>query len=361
MKINIVCFTGNSGLTDYSISLCKSIGSTSRLITSNNIDNLFKNFEFEIKEVFRRTRHYPIDIIKFFCFAINHSKDKYIFQGPLKFPIIDGLTVRFLRLLGLNISVIVHDVLPHYPNPLSRLSYSFYYNSFGKCVLHSQRAKEDLIKMGVNKPFLIVPHGIYDIFKITSPSRELAKSRIGDYKENEILILFFGHIETRKGVFEFVELANKFKKNSRLKFLIAGKSSLSLEKHVALIKLIQENNSIRWDDCRIPFQKVENYFSAAHIIVLPYLEGTTSGVLKLAIAFTRPVLATDIGDFKEQIGEKYGVCVSLSEDIVESLEVGLSKLINEYNIWENRCRSESAELEWSSITKKILNFIDSRP
>lgn len=359
MKINVVCFTGNSGLTDYSISLCKSMGSESRLITSNSIDDVFKNFGFEIKNIFRRTRHYPFDVVKLFHFAINNSKDKYIFQGPLKFPFVDGLLVRTLRIFGVKMFVIVHDVLPHYPNILSKFSYSFYYNSFEKCISHSERAKKDLTNMGITKPHLVVPHGIYDLFKITLPSRELARSRVGNYNEKDILILFFGHIETRKGIFEFVELAKACKKNSCLKFLIAGKSSLPLDKYQKLTSTIKENNNIQWHDHRISFQDVENYFSAAHIVVLPYLEGTTSGVLKLAIAFARPVLATDVGDFKEQIGDKYGLCMSLNKDLINSLEVQLKQLIDKYDFWEKRCRLESAELEWMNITKRILNFIDS--
>ena len=46
---------------------------------------------------------------------------------------------------------------------------------------------------------------------------------------------------------------------------------------------------------------VGNYFEASDIVVLPYRKVSTSGVLKIAFAFKKPVMATSEGELPEMI------------------------------------------------------------
>jgi len=50
---------------------------------------------------------------------------------------------------------------------------------------------------------------------------------------------------------------------------------------------------------------MELYFKAADVLVLPYKEIFQSGVLFLAYSFGLPVIATDVGSFREDIVEGY--------------------------------------------------------
>jgi D-inositol-3-phosphate glycosyltransferase len=60
----------------------------------------------------------------------------------------------------------------------------------------------------------------------------------------------------------------------------------------------------------IPDHEVEIYFKAADVLVLPYRDIFQSGVLFLAYSFGLPVIATDIGSFKDAIieGETGFIC-----------------------------------------------------
>ena len=49
---------------------------------------------------------------------------------------------------------------------------------------------------------------------------------------------------------------------------------------------------------------VSLFFSAADIVILPYYDITQSGVLQIAYAFSKPVIATDLDGFKESIEDK---------------------------------------------------------
>jgi D-inositol-3-phosphate glycosyltransferase len=53
----------------------------------------------------------------------------------------------------------------------------------------------------------------------------------------------------------------------------------------------------------IPNEEVGVYFSAADIVVLPYLTATQSGILQIAYNFDRPVIVTDVGGLAESVDQ----------------------------------------------------------
>jgi glycosyltransferase involved in cell wall biosynthesis len=54
----------------------------------------------------------------------------------------------------------------------------------------------------------------------------------------------------------------------------------------------------------IPDKDIELYFKAADVVVLPYTEIFQSGIAFLAYSFGLPVIATDVGSFREDIVEE---------------------------------------------------------
>jgi D-inositol-3-phosphate glycosyltransferase len=53
----------------------------------------------------------------------------------------------------------------------------------------------------------------------------------------------------------------------------------------------------------IPDEEMEVYLKAADVLVLPYKEIFQSGVLFLGYSFGLPVIATDVGSFREEVVE----------------------------------------------------------
>ena len=71
-----------------------------------------------------------------------------------------------------------------------------------------------------------------------------------------------------------------------------------------LNRIIQKDNLEKTVDCKFGYvsdQELEIIFKASDIVILPYLEGSQSGVLFMAYAFGKPVIASDIGGFKDYI------------------------------------------------------------
>ncbi|MBM5574880.1 hypothetical protein [Deefgea sp. CFH1-16] len=132
MKIEVVSFTGDSGLADYSVSLARalSVHHTTTVVTAKSLPKRFDALGFTVERIFRRSRHYPIDLIRFIFGVIKRKPNWIILQGPLKLALIDAIVIRLIQIFGIHCAITVHDVLPHYPKLWSKFTFGFYYRSF---------------------------------------------------------------------------------------------------------------------------------------------------------------------------------------------------------------------------------------
>jgi glycosyltransferase involved in cell wall biosynthesis len=364
MKIEVVSFTGDSGLADYAVSLARALtrSAKSTVVTARSLPTRFDTMGFAVERVFRRTRHYPVDIIRFFAGVLRRRPDWVLLQGPLKFPLVDALMVRVLGALGIRVGVTVHDVLPHYPRAWSKAEYGFYYRSFKRVVVHSETALAGVRALGVKGDILMVPHGIYDIFKLTDISRSDARQRIGQLRDEDFVVLFFGHLEPRKGLLEFLQAAEELKDRTDIKFVLAGGNSLGSHEpmYAEQLEKARSKPNVVVHDRRIAFEDVENYFAASDVVALPYLEGTTSGVLKLALAFGKPVVATRVGDFPEQVPDRAGLIIDNNAVIVQSLCDALETIKGNQFAFSNAMAAAGQDAQWPDIADCVMTYLDSK-
>jgi len=82
-RIDIACFTGSSGLTDYAVSLGRAMAPHAhvRLHTAQDIAPAFCRMGFEVLTPFRRSRHYPIDVWRFATRVLRDKPDLLILQA----------------------------------------------------------------------------------------------------------------------------------------------------------------------------------------------------------------------------------------------------------------------------------------
>lgn len=362
MKIEVVSFTGDSGLADYSVSLAKALAHIAKatVVTSQSLPKRFDTMGFTVERVFRRSRHYPVDIFRFFFGVLRRQPDWVLVQGPLKVPFMDALIVRVLGMLGIQLAVTVHDVLPHYPHAWSKTEYGFYYRSFKRVVVHSAAAMAGVKALGVKRDILMVPHGIYDIFDLTGISRTNAQQRLGMLRKSDFVVLFFGHLEPRKGLLVFLDAAEKLKNDGDIKFVLAGGNSLKNHESIFVERLEHARTmpNVLLHDQRIAYEDVENYFSACDLVALPYLEGTTSGVLKLALAFGKPVVATRVGDFPEQVPVGAGLIIESNSDIVQSLCSAIEVIRSNQEAFSSAMAEAGQDAQWPEIARRVVAYLD---
>lgn len=360
-KIVVVCYTGNSGLTDYSVSLSRalSVCADVTLVTGRNVPDEYLGFPFKVNKFFRKSRYYPFDVIRLLWFFVRNRPDAVLFQSWLKIPLVDTILVSLLRVLGIRTAVTVHDVLPHYPRSWSQLELAAYYRMFDKVVVHSDKAKAKIISMGVTSPILVVPHGIYDLFDTERLGKQQGRSRIGGLNAEDFVILFFGRITPRKGVITFLRVAEAYRNDANVKFVVAGFDGMKdadSDERDEYLRLCNAENVILADR-RIPFLEVQWYFSATDLVVLPYTEGTTSGVIKLALAFKKPVVATNIGDIADALSLGFGELVELGSDVESEIGMAIEKIRRNPAYYRTHADNAFEKYEWGGIAKQYYLHI----
>lgn len=359
MRVDVACFTGQSGITDYSVSLCRALSDKARvrLLTATSLPDRFRSMGFAVETPFRRSRHYPIDFPRFLARIIRDAPDWLLLQSELKSPIAEGLGCAHLRRHGVRTALAIHDVLPHYPRPWSRAEYAWYYGRFDALVVHSQSAFDAVRAMGVDRPMTVIPHGIYDLFRLRMPSCAEARQRIGLSLQDRV-VLFFGHLEPRKGLGPLLDAARSLVDRPDIKFVVAGSNDLGTHgaQWPARLDEARRLPNVLIHDRRIPFEEVEDYFCAADVVALPYLEGTTSGVLKLAIAFGKPVVASDVGDLPHEVPAGGGILLP-ADRLTAELPGALTRLLDRPETATAAMHAASRQGDWSSIADRYLDLL----
>jgi len=213
-------------------------------------------------------------------------------------------------------------------------------------IVHTILNKQILIRRGFNeKKIFIIPHGSFSLFK-----------RERDIQEKEgNVVLFFGYLLKNKGV-EYLIKAGEIASNQipNLKIIIAGEGKLPR---------IRVNNEVfEVHNYYIPNDLVYELFTRAKVVVLPYIfHQGHSGVLNIALAFGRPIIATDVGDLPNLVTNmREGIIVppknpeALADAIVELMENCVLRRKMGKNAY-----IKSLNLSWINIGKKHLEVYKS--
>lgn len=224
------------------------------------------------------------------------------------------LLLLYYKAMGKKIALTAHNVnqarRDGNDSLLNRLTLRMQYWLTDHIFVHTPKMKDELIAdFGVRAAAItVIRHPINDAFPDTDLTPAEAKRRLG-LRNNEKAILCFGRIKPYKGIehlLEAFQILAKHDANYRL--VIAGEAEKRYEAYLnQLTRTITDEL-----DCGrqiilkaefIPDEVMELYLKAADVMVLPYNEIFQSGVLFLGYSFGLPVVATDVGSFREEIVE----------------------------------------------------------
>jgi D-inositol-3-phosphate glycosyltransferase len=243
-----------------------------------------------------------------------------------KFEVFDRtFLMLYYRLLGKQVVLTAHNVNAAQRDGkdswLNRRTLRIQYRLCSAIFAHTELMKRQLVEdFGVAEDrVILIPYGINVTIPSVGLTKAQARARLGLGLDERVL-LFFGQIAPYKGLEYLLDaVATLAPRDSGLRLLVAGKVKQGWDVYWDSIKerssVVRERTieHIRF----IPDEEIEQFFTAADALVLPYTYIFQSGVLFMAYSFGLPVIATDVGSLKEYVMEGRTGFVCRPQDVAD--------------------------------------------
>jgi glycosyltransferase involved in cell wall biosynthesis len=220
-------------------------------------------------------------------------------------------------------------------------------------ITHSESDKELVAKRYSISPekIHVIPHGLYDQY---GELLDIKEARRNLSIKDDFVILSFGLIRKYKGtpylIRAFEQLPTKILEKSRL--LIVGEIWEDRKELLDQIKASPFHDKITLIDEYVPDEKVNLYFSAADVVVLPYLRASQSGIAHIAMSFGLPVVVSEVGGLKESMANYEGTFFVPPADSDSIREAILSQ-------FGERKHYEAPDQKWDRIINCYIELIQS--
>jgi glycosyltransferase involved in cell wall biosynthesis len=193
------------------------------------------------------------------------------------------------------IVVTIHDPRPHLGDAPSRRTPQFAmdiaFNTADRLIVHAEALRQEVAReYGRTVDEVdVIPHVAPDVSVANGPE-----------KAPEPVVLFFGRIWPYKGL-EYLLQAEPMISAAipDVRIIVAGEGE-DLQRYRALIA---EPTRVQFRNEYIPHKEVPALLREAAVVVAPYVDATQSGVIPLAYAAGRPVVATYVGALPEMVDD----------------------------------------------------------
>lgn len=249
----------------------------------------------------------------------------------------------------------IHDPIPH-----SGTSYGavIYISQLMQCWLSNQiivagKKLKDMIQR-----FYFIPEKKVTILPLGT-FREERATPVENSSKGYITVI--GRIEDYKGIDIFLKAANQviqsLNSNCQYKFLIAGAGNLQKYQQLAReipAQYLEIRNYVVSDD------EFDEILQSSYICVLPYKDGTQTGVIPLAYYNSCPVIVTNVGSLGESVinGETGYI---IERENIDQLSEKIIELIRNKQLRKNLSSQAFnyylQDFQWTNIVEKFINVL----
>lgn len=246
----------------------------------------------------------------------------------------------------------IHDIGIHEGNDgrINKWWNNSNFKDADKYIVLSKKFVSALVERGIKEENVcVIPHAGFDYY---------LKGNTQPYEVNCNLALFFGRIDQYKGLEYLIDAFELvLGQNHDAQLRIAGNGHISEE---AMAKIKSMGTSIDLQNRWIKDEDVKELVKDAAFVVLPYTHATQSGVIPLAYAFSKPVIATRVGCLDEQVVDGETGYMINSKDVKE-LANKISMLLDNPSttaeMGKNANDYMQKNLTWDASASLLLNFI----
>lgn len=252
----------------------------------------------------------PLTWLKSASTVINRQADLVIFPWWVSFWGLQFWTISFLIKIfsKSKILFLCHNVVEHESKWIDKLLTKFVLKKGDFFIVHSKEDQDNLLSLfplaNVKKAF----HPTYEVFDFGDFAPDVIRKKYGI--EGSI-ILFFGFIRKYKGLKYLIKSLPEILSKIKVTLLVVGEFWKDKNEYTELIKKLEIEKNVILVDEYVRNEEIGYYFSAADVVVQPYVSATGSGVIQTAFGFKTPVIATKVGCLPEVIDDnKTGYLVS---------------------------------------------------
>jgi len=199
--------------------------------------------------------------------------------------------------------VVCHNVLPHERFPGAGWLTRATLRHADVLVTHASDADGELDALGL-APIRRV-HGFHPRFAAADLAAPPAAEDVEAERERQgaprLSLLTFGAIRPYKGVDVALEALARVDPALDVHLVVAGRFWSSVEPYRRRVDELDLASRVDLRDGYVSNEDAAVLFSAAHAVLLPYRTATQSGVVQLAFAYGRPVIATRVGGLPEAV------------------------------------------------------------
>lgn len=197
-------------------------------------------------------------------------------------------------------------------------------------------------------PGFVIPHGHYRDAYLQTCTKAQARQRLG-VPSGAKVVAFVGRVRPYKNVETLVGEFRRARVPGGVLLVAGVPHNGTMRRRIEATAAGAAEVKLHWG--RIPNQRLQEYFAAADLIVLPFADVLNSGSALLALSFNRPVLLPAVGSLPELAGAVGSTWVRTYPGALEA-----STLIEALE-WASEERAATAPLEmfdWTRIAEDTL-------
>jgi D-inositol-3-phosphate glycosyltransferase len=261
-----------------------------------------------------------------------------------------------LRRKGIRVVFIIHNVIPHearfFDRPLARLALK----QGSAYVAQTMREKDRLLALLPGGKVELCTLPVYSMFTGQTIPRAEARKNLG-VEENVPLLLFFGIVRAYKGLKVLIEaMAQMSEADQRPVLLVAGEIWEDKDSYRQLIKRLGLEERVRLEDRYVPDEEAAVMFSAADMLVAPYLGGTQSGAAGMALGCGLPMVVSEVVAAGIALENQRNVRVVPAGD-VQALAEAIRQMLQQRR---EEVRAEPAPDDWWRLVSTLEALIEPR-
>jgi glycosyltransferase involved in cell wall biosynthesis len=222
-------------------------------------------------------------------------------------------------------------------------------------VVHTQAQANILQQIISPQKVLITPLPIYNPIPLQRLDEKTARNKLS-LPEDPFIFLFFGIVRQYKGLHILIEAVSILKgRGYSPHIIIAGEFWDDKDIYIRTIDDLDLASQFHIFDEYIPNEELSLYFSAANGFVAPYIGGTQSGPLTLALGFGLRAIASE--NISSAINYGQGdMLTTVSEDDPESLAEQMIKVLDNPKYPKPLQKTETGT--WRYLADKIILAFD---